>query len=327
MTPLPRPLLILTTLLCLVRATNADDLQVGVAETDLTPPEGVGMSGYYHERFATATKDPLKARAVAFRQGDTRAAFVVCDMIGISRDLYVAASAQASEQTGIPINHIVVAGTHSHTAPDYRRLVYESLMEKPFEVPGENKHPYAVQLIEAVAGAIVAADAAAQPVALLAGSAEQKTPVSFNRRSVMADGSVQTWQSASNPQRLRAAGPIDPEIGLLLIRPKDAEKPIGLVSNFALHLDTVGGTEWSADYPFLHRTGAAEAVRAGLHLDLRNRILRRHQSRQSRLDGAKLGRIHRQLTGEDDRSRPARTSTGHRPDVSGPHDRRRVAAS
>lgn len=242
-----RFLLILNFLIALSSPSSADELRVGVAEVDVTPPGGVGMSGYYHERFATGSKDPLKAKAVVFRQGDVRAAFVVCDLIGISRDLYVAAGKRASEQTGIPTEHIVISATHSHTAPDYRKLVFDYLAAP--DAPTD-KPPYASQLIEGVASAIVAADVAATPVTLSAGSAMQETPVSFNRRSVMADGSVQTWQAASNPHRVRAAGPIDPQIGLLLIQSRSSEKPTALVSNFALHLDTVGGTEWSADYPY-----------------------------------------------------------------------------
>jgi energy-coupling factor transporter ATP-binding protein EcfA2 len=63
------------------------------------------------------------------------------------------------------------------------------------------------------------------------------------------DGSVKTWMAASHPDFVRTAGPIDPQIGLVMIR--DEEKnPLGILSNFALHLDTVGGMKWSADYPF-----------------------------------------------------------------------------
>jgi hypothetical protein len=55
--------------------------------------------------------------------------------------------------------------------------------------------------------------------------------------------------SFSNPETIKAAGPIDPEIGLLMVKTRAGE-PIGVVSNFALHLDTVGGSKWSGDYPY-----------------------------------------------------------------------------
>jgi hypothetical protein len=111
--------------------------------------------------------------------------------------------------------------------------------------------------------AIVAASAAARPVALEAGSAIQQTPVSFNRRFVMRDGSARTWMSLDNPEVVRPAGPVDPEIGILSI--KDAAgKQLGIVSNFALHLDTVGGLKWSADYPYFIEQTLRKAAGAGV---------------------------------------------------------------
>jgi hypothetical protein len=38
------------------------------------------MAGYYHERLATGTHDPLKARAIVFRGAERQAALVVCDL-------------------------------------------------------------------------------------------------------------------------------------------------------------------------------------------------------------------------------------------------------
>jgi hypothetical protein len=71
----------------------------------------------------------------------------------------------------------------------------------------------------------------------------------------MRDGSVRTWQSLSNSEVVRAAGPIDPEIGMLAVRNPEDGTTRGILSNFALHLDTVGGMRWSADYPyFIERT-------------------------------------------------------------------------
>ena len=61
---------------------------------------------------------------------------------------------------------------------------------------------------------------------------------------------MRTWQRLDNPEVVRPAGPIDPEVGLLLVRAADGGQPLGVLTNFALHLDTVGGTLWSGDYPF-----------------------------------------------------------------------------
>lgn len=51
----------LTVLTAAAMNLQADEpiLQVGLAEVEITPPLGFPMAGYYHERLATATHDPL----------------------------------------------------------------------------------------------------------------------------------------------------------------------------------------------------------------------------------------------------------------------------
>jgi neutral ceramidase len=218
-------------------------LQVGLAEEDITPPAEFPMAGYYHERLADGTLDPLKAKAIVFRGPREDAALVVCDLIGISADLAGAVRKRASEKTGIAVSNIVVSATHSHTAPDYSGELYRYLGGTRLDPV---RTAYIERLISAPADAIAKAHAAAGPAVLEAGSATQAPPISFNRRFVMRDGSVRTWMSLDNPEVVRAAGPVDPDIGLLLIRTEGGE-PLGVVSNFALHLDTVGGLKWSAD--------------------------------------------------------------------------------
>jgi len=52
-----------------------------------------------------------------------------------------------------------------------------------------------------------------------------------------------------NPNILRPAGPIDPDVGILLFRTAADDRPLASLAVFALHLDTVGGLEYSADFP------------------------------------------------------------------------------
>ena len=226
---------------------NAGGLRVGLAESDITPPIGFPMAGYYHERLAEGTIDPLRAKAIVFRAPDTSAALVVCDLIGIATDLSHEVRRRASEKTGIPASNIVIAATHSHTAPDYMKELYRYLGKQQQQ---KLRAEYIEKLISGPVTAIVEAHGNAQPASLSAGSATQTTAVAFNRRFVMRDGSVRTWQSLSNPEVVRAAGPIDPQIELLAIRSLEGDTTRGILSNFALHLDTVGGMRWSADYPF-----------------------------------------------------------------------------
>jgi hypothetical protein len=53
-----------------------------------------------------------------------------------------------------------------------------------------------------------------------------------------------------NPEIVRPAGPIDPDVGIVLMKSTDGKQDRAALTVFPLHLDTVGGTEYSADYPF-----------------------------------------------------------------------------
>jgi hypothetical protein len=73
----------------------------------------------------------------------------------------------------------------------------------------------------------------------------------------MADGTVGWNPGKLNPKIVKPAGPIDPEVGVVSVESPDGT-PMATLVNYALHLDTVGGLEISADYPYtLARTVAA----------------------------------------------------------------------
>lgn len=268
-------------------------IKVGVAEVDITPPIGFPMAGYYHERLADGAIDPLKAKAIVLRDEHTAAALVVCDLIGIATDLSRAIRQRAAEKTGIPASHIVISATHSHTAPDYMKELYLKLGNEQQE---PLRAEYIEKLINGPIDAISQAYANARPATLASGSATQQTAVSFNRRFVMRDGSVKTWMNWENPDVVRAAGPIDPEISLLSIRDENG-KPTGILSNFALHLDTVGGMKWSADYPFfieqtLRRAngpGVISIFGTGCCGDINHSDPRRRERNKSDLIGNSIG--------------------------------------
>ena len=158
MTHLFRLLLILFSLMLTVNQGHADEpasgLRAGVAEADITPPAGFPMAGYYHERLADGTINPLKAKAIVLQDDTSSAALVVCDLIGIATDLSRAIRQQAAERTGIPAEHIVVSATHSHTAPDYMKELYLHLGNEPQE---QARKKYIEMLIRNPVAAIVRA--------------------------------------------------------------------------------------------------------------------------------------------------------------------------
>ena len=206
------------------RKTTAS-LQAGVAATDITPTVG----DVHYRGSSTGVLDPLMAKAVVFRQGQQQAALVLCDVIGISFDQSDAVRKLAAEKTGIPYENICVAATHTHT--------------------GRFSEKAANEMVQKIAQAVVEAQALAEPLKLQVAVTEQHG-LAFHRRFVMKDGSVRMNPGFLNPDIVRPAGPIDPDVGILLLRSPKDNRAIASLTNFAMHLDTVGGSEYSADYPY-----------------------------------------------------------------------------
>lgn len=224
-------------------------LQVGLAEIDITPPVGYRMDGYFYERLNTGRRDPLKAKALVFQQGARRAALVVCDLLGMPRSMSSEVRALAAARTGIPADNIAIAATHTHTGPLFageRARVFSEQAAARFGTDPLAALKYPEALRDQLVDVIAAANARVSPATMEFVHAREDR-VSFNRRYHLKDGTVRFNPGVLNPEIVRAAGPIDPDLPFVLFT-KD-KQPVGSLSVFALHLDTVGGTEYSADYP------------------------------------------------------------------------------
>ncbi|MEN6336264.1 MAG: neutral/alkaline non-lysosomal ceramidase N-terminal domain-containing protein, partial [Phycisphaerales bacterium] len=232
------------------KAVAKPPLQAGVAVADITPPVGYRMCGYFNERLSTGVLNPLHAKALVLRQGDTRIAMAFCDLIGLSIDVSQRVRDRVVKEAGIPWANILLAATHSHTGPLYADALRDHLHEKAVAKYGKDsceEVDYPSQLVSRIVEAIEEADAKVRPVQAEAVLAQQQG-LSFNRRFHMKDGSVRFNPGVLNPDIVRAAGPIDPEVGVIVFR--DGQTAIAGLMNFSLHLDTLGGTQYAADYPY-----------------------------------------------------------------------------
>jgi hypothetical protein len=230
-------------------APGNQPLRVGSAEVDITPPKGYRMSGYFYERLNTGTKDPLKAKAIVFEQGETRAALVCCDLSGVPLSVTSRARQEAERRTGIPAARIGIAATHTHTGPLYFGAMAKILHERAAAAQGKDPQDfdYVSFLSGRIADSIEQAAAALRASELSVGSTEEPA-LPFNRRYHMKDGTVRTNPGSLNADIVNAAGPVDPEIAILSARAGD--RTFAALTVFALHCDTTGGTEYSADYPY-----------------------------------------------------------------------------
>jgi neutral ceramidase len=194
-------------------------LEVGVGVVDVSGENAVIL-------------DPLHVRAIVFQQGTEQFAIVECETGALSKDVTIPAREKASLNTGIPFSNIIVAATHTHKSYPHK------------------------EFLPAIVQAISAAQASLKPVNLKS-SLGQQFNVSFNRRYFMKDGSVVFNPMFLNPDIVRPAGPIDPEVGIVMLYDAANDLPVSCLLNFALHLDIIGdegaaaqANSISADYPY-----------------------------------------------------------------------------
>jgi hypothetical protein len=232
------------------KKTVVPPFEAGAAVAEITPPAGFLM--YRGE--STGVTDPLYARALVFRQGEIRGAILVCDLIGIPRDIGRMARERAAKKTGIPFQNITVTATHTHTGPSIKsEITGYAERESSGKLTGDDSTGYITYLINSLTEAIVSADRRAGEVEMTSGKG-YLPGISFNRRFLMTDGRVRTNPGYLNPRIVGPVGPVDPEVNFILFNPAGKSSFSASLTVFAIHADTRGGTKFSADYPcYIHK--------------------------------------------------------------------------
>ncbi len=236
----------------------AGELTAGAAAAVITPAVGTPMAGYYHVRHADGTHDDLFAKAVVLELDGTRVALVSLDLISTNRPLVAAARRETERLTGIPAAHVMISATHAHTGP----VLATNALRDAFDAGSDLARRYSDELPAKIAVAVQRADTARRPVVARVGRGREDA-VAFNRRYHMADGSVGWNPGIGNPKIVKPAGTIDPDVHVLAFGPP-GQKPAICYVNHAVHLDTVGGTKFSADVPGVLAKLLDEAVAPGL---------------------------------------------------------------
>ena len=221
------------------------DLRVGAASAKITPPPGAPMAGYYYNRAADGVHDDLWAKAIVLDLGGTRAAIVACDIAALPRPIIEQARREIERDPGIPPERVMISATHSHTGPVVLSGATRYNLEGEMLRIGKQ---YAADLPKMIAEAVRKASATLAPARVAAGRGHEDS-LTFNRRFDMKDGKVAWNPGKLNPNIVRPAGPIDPDVPVVYFDTPKGDAVAAHV-NYALHLDTVGGTEYSADYPY-----------------------------------------------------------------------------
>jgi neutral ceramidase len=100
-----------------VAALNAGEFRAGAAQVDMASPPGAPMAGYYYNRAAAGVHDPLQAEAIVVEKDGVTAAMVACDVASLPRPIAEDARRRISESLKIPLTHVMISATHTHTGP------------------------------------------------------------------------------------------------------------------------------------------------------------------------------------------------------------------
>ena len=203
----------------------------GAAREDITPKVGTLLYGYTPDTVSTSVHDPLQTTAVAFRQGKETAVLMTVTVGDFGTALCDEIRGKIGKETGLPPERIIVASTHTHSAPNVSGI----------EGWGDIDRDYAdgilfPAMIKACRDAIAGLRSAEIAVGVV------KSEVGINRRQQFRDGSIGLGQ---NPW-----GCCDPYMTCIAVRDADTGKGIVNMIHYGCHGTAAGNNheitrDWS----------------------------------------------------------------------------------
>jgi neutral ceramidase len=250
-------LLVLT--LCLwPLAIPAAELRIGRAAVSITPPVGTPTGSSYGLAPAVAIHDDLFAKAIVLEVDGAKAAIVACDLVSIRKAIVAEARRLIATTTGLRPERVILSATHCHAGPQMHPLFLSMVPDAGRQLAEK----YVAELPGKIAEAVRRAEADLRPARAWVAS-ESEESISFNRRFLLRDGTVQMNPGRRNPNAVRPVGPIDPEVSVVYFDAPDGT-PLATHVNFALHVAIVSGREVSSDYPGVLSKVLADAKGPGM---------------------------------------------------------------
>ncbi len=210
-------------------------VHVGFGETDITPKLGSQSPGGMEARRLNAVHDPLKATTMVIKGVNATVALVGIDAVFISAETTDAARQAITAATKIPGSHVLIGASHTHGGGPVATAFGS-------EADPEYLELVANRIAEAVASAYHALHGAE-----LGDGMGHEPSISFNRRFLMRNGRHVTHPGKGNPDIVKPAGPIDPDVGVVAARTPGGAL-LGVFVNFACHLTVMSGNGFTADY-------------------------------------------------------------------------------
>ena len=225
-------------------------LSVGFYRTEINPMLGISVRGYFQERFAESILDDLTLSVLALSVEDSTVLMVAVDTCAVDTADSRRLQAAISQATGVPEDAIYLSASHTHTGPNLPKGLVEEYEQEEDSQPLVTR--YFKFLKQRAADAAIMALADRKPARMGWGIGTAPN-VSFVRRYRMKDGSVRTNPGVNNPDILHPIGDVDDRVSVVRFDREGAETIV--LTHFANHPDTVGGSKISADWPgFLRET-------------------------------------------------------------------------
>ncbi len=217
-----------------VKDAAPSGLLAGVARADITPPVGIAQLNWGSQTHVEAAGiDPtgMTATALVVSDGKQQFAMVAIDALGLEG--LEQAREQAASRTGIPVEHIRLAASHTHAGPQISRVRGPAGTDYDSYEPVFQAHQRAVA--DKIAGAILEAARRLRPVHVY--GMHGTGSININRR-VRAQGDLPA-AVGRNPD-----GFVDRDLAVVRIDEADG-RPYAVLVNYACHGTVLGfENEW-----------------------------------------------------------------------------------
>ena len=215
-------------------------LQVGYASSNINPPLGLYVAGYFVPRYARGFIDDVEVGAIVLKMGRKTIALVSVDHCGINRQITEDYFKVIKERTGLSKNSVFISSTHTHTGGRMMR----------WEKGKNDDHPeaqYCKFVGERIADTIKMAldDLKPAKMGYIVGYAPER--VAYIRRYKMKDGSVMTCPPINDPGIDYPLGTLDQRVNVLRFDREGGETVV--LVNYGLHADTINSDLISSDWP------------------------------------------------------------------------------
>jgi neutral ceramidase len=216
-------------------------LTAGVYRVVITPPIGIGMTGFAGRGPSEGVHDDLTATALALSDGERGLALVALDLLYLPAGVVARIREAVGRRAGLLPDSIHLLCSHTHYGPE---------VGNDTDPPGDDVAVYREDLTRKMAGAVGAAWADRREARLSMATGDCR--IGVNRRERRPDGQIILGQ---NPQ-----GPCDRELHVARLDAADGS-PLATIVGFACHPVSQAGrmTQLSADFPGRMRA-AAEAL-------------------------------------------------------------------